>query len=407
MFPPDLHDYVTRVLQKDMIIVLNKIDLVPATVVLAWKQYFEEKYKSLHVVLFTSCPSYNLRGNQENKTGLKIRRRRGRMKMAAEGALEVFKACKNIVKDEVDLHTWEQKILEEMNSASGTNDDDEEEDFVSEKTHEEEKDFDFEKHVKFKDGIVTIGCVGFPNVGKSSLLNALYGRKVVSVSRTPGHTKHFQTIFLTNTVRLCDCPGLVFPSSVPRKLQVLMGSYPIAQLREPYAAIRYLAERIDLQKLLGLTHPEKDDEWSAMDICDAFALKRGFLTSRTARPDSYRAANSILRMALDGKITLSLKPIGYNQNELYFSTHPDLDSVKSIQASGKVSDKPDDPSNYFSDSETEAPTDYKMKSGFKRTKNDMISDNNNDGSCESSDDTDEDRGKLAATNNPFDLLGDE
>ena len=26
--------------------------------------------------------------------------------------------------------------------------------------------------------------------------------------RTPGHTKHFQTIFLTKSVKLCDCPGL-------------------------------------------------------------------------------------------------------------------------------------------------------------------------------------------------------
>lgn len=341
-------------------------------------------------------------GNQENKTGLKIRRRRGKMRMAAEGAMEVFKACKSIVKDEVDLSSWEQKIQEEMRSASG-NDDEEDEEFVAENTHEE-KDFDFEKHEKFKDGTMTIGFLGFPNVGKSSLLNALYGKKVVSVSRTPGHTKHFQTIFLTNTVRLCDCPGLVFPSSIPRKLQVLMGSYPIAQLREPYASIRYLAERINLPKLLGLSHPDGDEEWSAMDICDAFALKRGFLTSRTARPDSYRAANSILRMALDGKITLSLKPIGYKKNEPFFYNHPELEAVKSIQAMGKVSDKPDDPINYFSDSETEAqPSDYKMKP-FKRTKNEVS--DNNDGSCESSEETDRDLGK-PTTSNPFDLLGDE
>lgn len=44
--------------------------------------------------------------------------------------------------------------------------------------------------------------------------------QVVSVSRTPGHTKHLQTIFLTPTVRLCDCPGLVFPSYVDKALQV-------------------------------------------------------------------------------------------------------------------------------------------------------------------------------------------
>ena len=44
--------------------------------------------------------------------------------------------------------------------------------------------------------------------------------QVVSVSRTPGHTKHFQTIYLTPTVKLCDSPGLVFPSLVSKSMQV-------------------------------------------------------------------------------------------------------------------------------------------------------------------------------------------
>ncbi|XP_052864759.1 guanine nucleotide-binding protein-like 1 [Anopheles cruzii] len=354
MFPPSLYRYVTEELGKGMILVINKIDLVAPEVVLAWRRYFEEKYPQIQVVLFTSYPSYNLCGKQESKHGLKIRRRRGRMRMAAEGSLQIYEVCRRYVGNDVDLDSWERKILEERNAPMEVDGAEEDEKLIAESTHEEEKDFAFEEHVKFKNGVLTIGCVGYPNVGKSSLLNAVMGRKVVSVSRTPGHTKHFQTIFLTNTVRLCDCPGLVFPSATPRRLQVLMGSYPIAQLREPYASVRFIAERIDLCQLLSLKHPEgeKHSVWSATDICDAWALKRGFLTAKSGRPDTYRAANSILRMALDGKITLSLKPVGYHQQKKALADDPELARVKEIQAIVENEGKEDD-DDCFSDTDTE------------------------------------------------------
>lgn len=197
-------------------------------------------------------------------------------------------------------------------------------------------DTGYEEHVKYKEGILTIGCIGQPNVGKSSLMNAIMGKKVVSVSRTPGHTKHFQTIYLTSNVRLCDCPGLVFPSKIPRTLQILIGAYPIAQVREPFTSVKFLAERLDLPKLLGISHPEGDDTWSAMDVCDGWAKKRGFLTAKAARLDSYRAANNILRMSLEGKICLCFKPPEYYANLEYWKNHPDVGEISWIQAKEKT-----------------------------------------------------------------------
>ena len=63
-------------------------------------------------------------------------------------------------------------------------------------------------NAKIDHSMVTIGTIGHPNVGKSSLINGILGRKAVSVSKTPGHTKHFQTIHISENIRLCDCPGL-------------------------------------------------------------------------------------------------------------------------------------------------------------------------------------------------------
>ncbi|CAH2083344.1 unnamed protein product [Euphydryas editha] len=326
MFPPSLYEYIVKEQNKNMILVLNKIDLVPASVVAAWKEFLTDKYPGLRVVYFTSCPGYNLAGGSSDKGGLQVRRRKGRQRMCAEGATKILEACKDIVRNEVDLSSWDKKIKEETNVEFEYDETE-----VGETIYEK-SDTTYYTHEKYKNGVLTIGCVGQPNVGKSSLMNAIMGKKVVSVSRTPGHTKHFQTIFLTSQVRLCDCPGLVFPSKVPRSIQILMGSYPIAQLREPYTTIRYLAERLDLPSLLRINHPENDDTWSPRDICDGWAKKRGYLTAKTARLDTYRAANNILRMALDGKICLWLRPPNYTEEREKYEKCEEIKYIKWVQA---------------------------------------------------------------------------
>lgn len=329
------------------------------------------------------------------------------MRMACEGAMEVYKACSNIAKNQVDLSKWHSKIQEEINTASTFDDDNDDTEVEVERTDVEEvKDFDFEEHELFKNGVLTIGTVGFPNVGKSSVLNGLMGKKVVSISRTPGHTKHFQTIFLTENVRLVDCPGLVFPSQTLKIMQVLLGSYPIAQLREPYASIKFLAERVNLPKLLSLKHPEENSkEWSAMDICEAFAIKRGYLTAKASRPDTYRAANSILRMALDGKITISLKPKNYHKNKSFWESHPELQKVKELQAiSSSISTHSDDADAYSEDDDVQKPSDYALKPEKKcASKRDMYDKDNEADSEGGSDECN----VGASSSNPFDMLNDE
>nr|CAG8585161.1 15229_t:CDS:10 [Entrophospora candida] len=150
-----------------------------------------------------------------------------------------------------------------------------------------------------RNNLITIGLIGHPNVGKSSFINSFMGKTVVSTSRTP-----------------------VFPSLLSKQIQILCGLYPISQVQEPYSSIKYLAERIRLENILKIQPPETKNEykWSAWDICEAFAIKRGFYSGKSARPDSYRAANAILRLVIDGRILLSFKPPGFSNQSHFEST---------------------------------------------------------------------------------------
>jgi ribosome biogenesis GTPase A len=72
------------------------------------------------------------------------------------------------------LSSWKKKIIEEkMKEYEDTVE-------IGETIEMKSVDTSYHEHVKFRDGILTIGCVGQPNAGKSSVINALMGKKVSS-----------------------------------------------------------------------------------------------------------------------------------------------------------------------------------------------------------------------------------
>jgi large subunit GTPase 1 len=100
---------------------------------------------------------------------------------------------------------------------------------------------------------VCIGMVGYPNVGKSSVINTLCNRKLVGVAPRPGKTKHFQTIQLQEDImvhntkhpQLCDCPGLVFPNAASSRAEMVCnGILPIDNMKDHLSPMDVLASRI-------------------------------------------------------------------------------------------------------------------------------------------------------------------
>lgn len=59
---------------------------------------------------------------------------------------------------------------------------------------------------------LTVMIVGIPNVGKSTLINKLAGRKAASVQNRPGHTRANQYIKVSDEIALIDTPGILAPN---------------------------------------------------------------------------------------------------------------------------------------------------------------------------------------------------
>lgn len=101
------------------------------------------------------------------------------------------------------------------------------------------------------------------------------------------------------------------------ELQALSSVLPISQIPSLPSCIRYIGERIPLEEVFGLEHPSlvqpavvdkrtwrvprdvaesgKEREkvkWTAMDVMQAYADKKGWVTAKAGRPDVNRAGNA-------------------------------------------------------------------------------------------------------------------
>ncbi|XP_006612950.1 large subunit GTPase 1 homolog [Apis dorsata] len=185
------------------------------------------------------------------------------------------------------------------------------------------------KDETYTKGITTIGLVGYPNVGKSSTINALLMDKKVSVSATPGKTKHFQTLFLDKDLLLCDCPGLVMPSFVCTKAEMIIhGILPIDQMKDHVPSITLLGTLIPrhiIEDLYGIMIPlplegeDSDRSPTAEEILNAYGYSRGFMT-QNGQPDNPRSARYLLKDFVNGRLLYCVAPPTIEQKK--FHTFP-------------------------------------------------------------------------------------
>lgn len=180
------------------------------------------------------------------------------------------------------------------------------------------------------DNKIQYGLVGFPNVGKSSVINVLIGSSKcshgvvrVGVAAQPGKTKHFQTLLLPDRsdIMLCDCPGLVFPSFVSSTADMIAaGVYPIAQMRDHWPVVSLICKRVPRDVLnahYGIHIPVPSDAelremgWNdkitmptptSEELLGTYCIARSMLAPASGVPDYQRASRVIVRDYSEGKL---------------------------------------------------------------------------------------------------------
>lgn len=169
---------------------------------------------------------------------------------------------------------------------------------------------------------LTVGFLGYPNVGKSSTINCFLNNKRLQVSATPGKTKHYQTHVLKGEVVLVDGPGLVIPDlSMTKASMVLNGVLPIDNLTDWNPSMDLLLTQIPfayIQKHYGIMAScvkearRADRKSQGNQILSAFGIMRGFMKPGGV-PDQSRAARVILKDYITGRIVFCHAPPGVEQ----------------------------------------------------------------------------------------------
>ncbi|KAL7273775.1 hypothetical protein RUND412_003352 [Rhizina undulata] len=313
----DLEKYVKEVdPRKNNLLLVNKADMMTVEQRLAWAEYFERngiRYKFFSAFL---AKQKNEEANDSDFEG-------------AEDD-EKDEDEEEVVEDE---HVQEEEILVEEAKKLDVSKD------AKEAEWEDDEDGDERIRILTVDELeglfleqapaaenddteaprkIQIGLVGYPNVGKSSTINALMGAKKVSVSATPGKTKHFQTLHFGEKIVLCDCPGLVFPNFATTKAELVCnGVLPIDQLREFSGPATLVTQRIPqsfLEAIYGIkirTRPMEEGGTgipTGEELLMAYARARGFTKTGAGNPDESRAARYVLKDYVNGKLLFCHPP---------------------------------------------------------------------------------------------------
>ncbi|KAB8239602.1 NUC091 domain-containing protein [Aspergillus alliaceus] len=147
---------------------------------------------------------------------------------------------------------------------------------------------------------ISVGFIGYPNTGKSSIINTLRKKKVCTVAPIPGETKVWQYITLMKRIYLIDCPGVVPPNQHDTPEDILLrGVCRVENVENPEQYIPAVLKRVQ-PKHLERTYGVKGSD-DPLEFLAVLARKGGRLL-RGGEPDLDGVAKMVINDFLRGKI---------------------------------------------------------------------------------------------------------
>jgi len=159
--------------------------------------------------------------------------------------------------------------------------------------------------------------IGFPNVGKSALINRLLGKKVVESARRAGVTRQLRWVRISDTIELLDSPGVI-----PIKLENQANAAKLA-ICEDIGEASYDNQLITIaliDLLVNLGFPEILQSRYHLDPLDMTSEDYLFqIGEANYKGDRERAAVQILndfRKGLMGPVPLEFPPVPLEEMEI-------------------------------------------------------------------------------------------
>lgn len=148
-----------------------------------------------------------------------------------------------------------------------------------------------------------MGLIGYPNTGKSSIINTLRKKRVCTVAPIPGETKVWQYITLMKRIYLIDCPGIVPPNKSDTEEDILLrGVVRVENVEHPaqyVAAVLKRTQTKHIERTYEIKHSEYNDD--PIEFLSILARKGGRLL-KGGEPDVDGVAKIVLNDFLRGKI---------------------------------------------------------------------------------------------------------